>query len=184
MLDEFLAYGLDHHALETVMRLHAVKRWHMIDTTRQQTLAEHSANVAILAMHIAMTAPIFVFDSYPLVAAAALIHDIPEAFTGDVPSHTKRHIDKLDALEDLVTPAHLHIPVSPATAAMIKLCDLADGIRFIRLHGVDMTARHAQKGLEDQYRAKMEFAVEQFGWTEDVREHLNGNLIFYAYEAS
>ena len=67
---------------------------------------------------------------------------------------------------------------------MIKLCDLADGIRFIRLHGVDLTARHAQKGLEDQFVKKFHDSVTEFGWPEEVQDHLHSNLMFYAYEES
>jgi hypothetical protein len=184
MLSEFLAYGQERHALETVMRLHAVKRWHMIDTTRQQTLAEHSANVALLAMTIAKTAPVNTFDTHTVVGAAALVHDIPEAFTGDVPTHTKRHIDSLDDLEEIVTPKELSIPASPATIALIKLCDLADGIRFIRLHGVDLTARHAQEGLEEQYIKKINWAIKEFEWSDNIHFHIHDNLMFYAYEAN
>ena len=184
MLSEFLAYGEERHTLETVMRLHAVKRWHMIDTTRQQTLAEHSANVALLAMTIAGTAPINYFDTKVVVAAAALVHDIPEAFTGDIPTHTKRHLEGLDGLEEDVTPKELRIVISPATATLIKLCDLADGIRFIRLHGVDLTARHAQEGLEEQYVKKINFAIKEFEWPEEVHSHVHKNLMFYAYEAT
>ena len=44
---KFLAYGPDRQAVETVMRLHSVKRWHMIDTTRQQTLADAQRQHAI-----------------------------------------------------------------------------------------------------------------------------------------
>jgi hypothetical protein len=56
-MSTFNAYPVDKAGIETVMRLHSVKRWHMIDTTRIQTLAEHSANVALLAFYIARTAP-------------------------------------------------------------------------------------------------------------------------------
>lgn len=61
MLSKFQAYGRERHALESIMRIQAVKRWHMIDTTRTQNLAEHSANVAMLAMLIALSAPIEFF---------------------------------------------------------------------------------------------------------------------------
>jgi len=89
MSNPFYAYGDDRSELESVMRFHAVKRWHMIDTTRQQTLAEHSANVALLAYVIANGAPQMFFGPAEGVTTAALVHDLGEVFTGDIPSHTK-----------------------------------------------------------------------------------------------
>jgi hypothetical protein len=179
-----LAYGPERHAVETVMRIHAVKRWHMIDTTRQQTLAEHSANVALLAMMIAGTSPIFRFASGAALAAAALVHDIPEAFTGDIPTHTKKHLSGLDDLENSVTHSIFRFDLPPESLLLIKLCDLADGIRFIRLHGVDLTARHAREGLEAQLHEKLSTAKTLYNWPDGLLNHVRNNLIFYAYENS
>ena len=181
--DDFLAYGPEHHAIESVMRLQAVKRWHMIDTTRTQNLAEHSANVAVLAAMIAYTAPNFWFDSHAAVAMAALVHDIAEAFTGDIPSHTKRYLTGVKELENSVvhTVFKSAAVINEHSKALIKLCDLADGIRFVRLHGVDMTAAHAQEGLEDQIIAKFDELVAE-GWPEHVIGHVRQHVMFYAYE--
>lgn len=181
---KFLAYGPDRHAVESVMRISAVKRWHMIDTTRLQTLGEHSANVALLAMLIARTSPIEYFDTYTQVAAAALVHDIEEAFTGDIPSHTKRRLDGIDDLEKEVTHVTMTVVVSASTAMLIKICDIADGIRFVRLHGVDMTAIHAQEGLEDQLLNRFESCKEDLRWPAHVLEHVKHHITFYAYENS
>lgn len=180
--EDFLAYGPEHHAIESVMRLQAVKRWHMIDTTRTQNLAEHSANVAMLAAMIAFSAPCFWFDSHTSIAMAALSHDIAEAFTGDIPSHTKRYLPDIKELEaSVIHPIFKLGPdVNPQSKILIKLCDLADGIRFIRLHGVDMTAAHAQEGLEDQLIAKFDDLND--GWPSNVIEHVRGHIMFYAYE--
>ncbi|CAB4120823.1 HD domain containing protein, partial [uncultured Caudovirales phage] len=102
--NEFYAYGKNRASIEAVMRFHAVKRWHMIDTTRQQTLAEHSANVALLAYHIALHAPLMIFGGALAVSGMALLHDIDEVFTGDIPTHTKQHLIGLQELEDQNTP--------------------------------------------------------------------------------
>lgn len=182
--NDHLAYGPERHAVETVMRIHSVKRWHMIDTTRQQTLAEHSANVALLAMTIASMCPLFRFDSACAIAAAALVHDTPEAFTGDIPTHTKRQIIGLEALENSVTHPIFRIGVNPSSEALIKLCDLADGIRFIRLHGVDLTARHAREGLEAQFAKKFESVKTDLEWPDNVIQIVRNTTTFYAYENS
>ena len=184
MLDKFLAYEPKRHALESVMRIQAVKRWHMIDTTRTQNLAEHSANVAMLAMLIASTSSGEFFDTYTYVGAVALVHDLPEAFTGDIPSHTKKMLNGVDALERLVTPHHFVLEARTSTMILIKMCDIADGIRFIRLHGVDMTAAHAQEGLEEQMQKIYHLAEHNYRWPENVIAHVRDCLVFYAYEHS
>lgn len=182
MSSKFLAYGPERHAVETVMRLHAVKRWHMIDTTRQQTLAEHSANVALLAMMIAKTAPINYFDDSNTIAAAALVHDIEEAFTGDIPSHTKKRLQGIDTLEKEVLHPAFKVEININSISLIKLCDLADGIRFVRLHGVDMTATHAQEGLEDQMIDRINMCHAELKWPSHVLNHVREQIMFYAYE--
>lgn len=180
--DTFYAYGSEHAEIETVMRFHAVKRWHMIDTTRQQTLAEHSANVGLLAYIIAVNAPQMYFGSADRMPALALIHDLPETFTGDTPSHTKQFISGLDELEQRVLPRVFDLFSSPDQKTLIKLCDFADGIRFIRLHGVDITARHAKEGLEKKYEDRID-TLENI-WPEEVLSHVVKLLTFYMYEMS
>jgi hypothetical protein len=177
-INTFSAYGVEHRAIETVMRMHSVKRWHMIDTTRQQTLAEHSANVALLAFLIAKTAPINFFDDSSMIALAGLTHDTAEAFTGDIPSHTKRHLTGIEELEHTVSAIEFDTEQTSATYGLVKLCDLADGIRFIRLHGVDLTANHAQRGLEDQLSKKL----IELQWPDHIRAHVVDYIVFYAYE--
>ena len=178
-------YAYPHNPnLEVVMRLSAVKRWHMIDTTRTQTLAEHTANVSLLAWLIAHTSPSILFDPASLLRGA-MVHDLAEAFLGDIPTHSKPLIGKaaIDSAEATVLPAVFKSPLVPGTPdyRLLKLCDLADGIRFIRLHGVDVTARHAQQGLEEQWAARLGEAREV--WPDNVWLHAFEHLNFYAYES-
>jgi len=181
---EFYAHGKEWAGIEAVMRFQSVKRWHMIDTTRQQTLAEHSANVALLARQIANTAPRMFFGDAALVADRALRHDVPEVFTGDIPTHTKRHLDGLTGVERMVTPPGMRMrDPSPVIDLLIKLCDLADGIRFIRLHGVGATAKHAQSGLDAQFNEKVATMTTR-EWPEEVQGHVRKAITFYAYEFS
>lgn len=180
--NEFYAYGQDRAGLEAVMRFHAVKRWHMIDTTRIQTLAEHSANVALLAYYIAKTAPGMAFGPANHVATYALMHDLPEVFTGDIPSITKPHLAGVASLEKALLPKLFNIEENDAgIRLLVKICDLADGIRFIRLHGVDSTARLAREGVEAQLEIKKE---EAKCWPKILRDKVWSDVIFYAYEQS
>lgn len=181
------AYGSERAGVETVMRLQAVKRWHMIDTTRMQTLAEHSANVALLAYGIAESAnsvtPVNFFGSGIMVAALGLHHDLGEVFVGDIPSHTKKRLLGVEELEESVLPElWQQLPCTIDQTLLIKLCDLADGIRFIRLHGVDVTAIHARTGLELQLKEKWKRAADR--WNREIFVLVHQWIMFYAYENS
>ncbi len=183
----FLAYGPEHHALEAIMRLQAVKRWHMIETSRTQTLAEHSTNVALLATYIAFTSPLNSFSSPHSIAIMALLHDMSESFTGDIPSHSKRHLTGIDRLEEGAMPSDFTLLRPTPTAndkMLLKICDLADGIRFIRTHGVDATGVHAQEGLEAQLRERRYHAENDLKWDDTLRGHVMTKVMFYAYEGN
>ncbi len=182
-METFYAYGTERAGIEAVMRFHAVKRWHMIDTTRQQTLAEHSANVALLAYYLAITCPQMYFGAAEGVAAKALIHDLAESFTGDIPSHTKKFVTGIDSLEGQVLPSMFRPDCTPVVRSLIKVCDLADGIRFIRLHGVDVTAVHAQAGLEAQLEVWFNRMIQD-EYPPEVIDHVRNGAKFYAYEFS
>lgn len=182
MSNDHYTYGKDRAELETVMRLSAVKRWHMIDTTRTQNLAEHSANVALLAYTVAMRAPRGFFGPAVFMMTAGMLHDLAEVFTGDIPSHTKRHLTGVEQLEKSTLPFMFGTDYGANEKILIKLCDLADGVRFIRLHGVDITAKHAMIGLEEQmYRW---FSEAEKLWPEEVFDIAKDMIIFYAYEQS
>lgn len=73
------------------LRVGHVKRWHNVNTIRQQTVAEHSYMVTIMAMHMAKKMgadPLFVM----IVAAHSLFHDSAEVVLGDTPTPAKRFI--------------------------------------------------------------------------------------------
>lgn len=176
------AFGRNDVEIESVMRFGSVKRWHMVDTTKTQSLAEHSANVALLVKVIASAAPGLYFGDPMNAAGNALIHDLPEVFLGDIPTHTKPLIDvgKLAMAEEVVLPASLQPKVSPQVRLLIKICDLADAIRFIRLHGVGATAKHASEGIE-QHLADKFLKAGKF-WPEPVYQKVVDSVWLYAFE--
>lgn len=176
----------EHHAfpeqpdIEAAMRFGSVKRWHMLDTVRIQTLAEHSGNVALLAMIIAYHAPGMYFGACGVVAATALVHDLPEVFTGDIPTPTKRHITGLDKMEDSLLTTLPRMGVSEDVKILIKICDLADGIRFIRLHGSGAIGQHATEGLIEQFDNWVAKGIQ--AWPPEVLSHVVEKAWFYAHE--
>lgn len=164
-------------ALEAVTRFQSIKRWHMIDTTRTQSIAEHSANVALLAYHISITAPEVYFGSASGVLGPALFHDLPEVFCGDIPTHTKKYLTGIKELEERLTPPQFRYEVDEKVRALVKLCDLADGIRFIERYGVDRVAIFATDGLRAQMSVKLLSA--RAAWPTHVFEHVNDKIQTY-----
>ena len=163
--------------LEAVTRFQSIKRWHMIDTCRQQSIAEHSANVALLAYHIAVFAPGTYFGPAQNLLAPALFHDLPEVFMGDIPTHTKRHLKGVTELEDNLTPTEFRYEASAQVHLLVKLCDLADGLSFIEKYGVDRVAVFAMKGLHTQLDKK--FAKARTEWPEDVYRYVHDKVYLY-----
>jgi hypothetical protein len=145
-------------AVEVIKRFQSTKRWHLVDTYRQQTLAEHSANVAMLAGYISVTCPQMYFGNYSIAVATALVHDIGEVLLGDLPTPTKQFVKGMDDLETNATPTVFRrfVTNTPDIKMLVKLCDLADGIRFIALYGIGTTAKHAEKGLRAQLNLKIQ----------------------------
>lgn len=164
--------------IETVKRFSQVKRWHMIDTVRIQTLAEHSASVGLLAYIIAKTTPKMYFGSGAGMAVLGLLHDLPEVFTGDIPTPTKRYLTGLDVLEDQLLPSTFEEPyIEQRQGLLIKLCDLADGVRFLVTHSSGEIAAHALQGLETQLRDRFDLAYAE--WPADVCAHVINKLGAY-----
>jgi hypothetical protein len=162
----FYANGAEGAVEEAIIRFSAVKRWHMIDTTRVQTLSDHSAAVALLVYSVAARAPDQYFGDPCHAGMAALLHDLPEVFTGDIPSHSKRFVHGLDTLEAQVTPQIFKLGIGIELRLLIKLCDLSESIWFITRHGVDCTAEHARSGLIQQLELKVTEAITN--WPHEV----------------
>lgn len=169
--------------LETVMRFGAVKRWHMLDTVRVQTLAEHSGNVALLCFHIAVTAPQMFFGPAMAAATAGLVHDLPEVFTGDIPTPTKKCIDQpLTELERNLLPLEFRWKFMPPISILVKTCDRAEALRYIRIHGnSSLIIRHAESGVQQRFMEQLVEAIK-LGWPMEVLTHTFGKAWTYAYE--
>lgn len=81
----------------------AVKRFHTQRTHRSQSLAEHTFNVMMLLKRTAALPP----DRMCILYEAALHHDLPELFTGDIPAPVKRSSMELaQSLSDLESDLH------------------------------------------------------------------------------
>lgn len=118
---------------QDILRNNHVTRWHIVDTVKTQSVAEHSFNVAVLAGFLAKK------KGLPLqeVTWAALYHDVGEALTGDVPSHLKRVISYKDPIEDKLTYLGQKLQTEdPKIKEIIKMADLIDAVHFLDRYGI------------------------------------------------
>jgi 5'-deoxynucleotidase YfbR-like HD superfamily hydrolase len=122
------------------MRASSVKRWHVVKTSHPQTVAEHSFNVAIIAAELMEKMYNKVPPAIELrVMKLALLHDIHEVHSGDIPMTAKP--PKHYVFEDELTPEEI-----------VKVADLIDNYCFIREYHVD---RHGKEVAHSVYKEMM-----------------------------
>lgn len=74
--------------LGQILRLSYVPRWVIVPMMRQQSVAEHSWRVAVIAMELSGKLG-WNYDEQCELATKATLHDWEEALTGDTPSTEK-----------------------------------------------------------------------------------------------
>ena len=108
-----------------------IRRWSIVRTTRQQSVAEHSYYVALLVPRLLRQ---YGFEDAETIAKAteyALMHDMSEVLTGDVATPIKKRLppDIFDAMstEFGMTPAD----PGPVIKAAVKVVDLFEASAFL-----------------------------------------------------
>lgn len=120
------------------------KRWSLVGTDTENTVATHSFNVAVIAMAIRRKMFNTLHISEADVCYFALLHDIKEVYTGDIPTPTKVKMRAAGFDPETFDP---EVPDEnqppPEIKAIIKLADLIDNSIFIAEHGTGTRARVA-----------------------------------------
>jgi 5'-deoxynucleotidase len=125
-----------------ISRMKNIGRWSLMRNSSQENIQEHSHMVAVIAHALAVIRrDVFGQDAHPgKAAAAALFHDAPEIFTGDMPTPVKYHnpdiiaaykkVESLAAkkllttLPDAMRPSYEALfDLDGETAALIKAAD-------------------------------------------------------------
>ena len=75
--------------LNELLMCQGVKRWHIVDTSRTQSVAEHSFNVAVIACKF-MEKRGCAFEEIAPAVCLALMHDADEIYEGDIPAIAKK----------------------------------------------------------------------------------------------
>jgi 5'-deoxynucleotidase len=74
-----------------IHRIKYINRWGLMRNTRYENLKEHSYDVAVIAHGIAVIGNVYYGRNYNAdrIAVSAMLHDVNEAITGDMPTPVK-----------------------------------------------------------------------------------------------
>ena len=157
-----------------IYRASHVKRWHVVNVHRQQTLAEHMWLVTMTALEVSMRIK---KEVEPGGIVAALTHDLPEVRYGDIPTPGKRMLREQGRdLEKIETELMSTLPVASGMwADIIKLADLFEAMFYIEENGY---GRHAENVAHVTRFALNDFVRSmQLKWPgHDWHETVNGML--------
>lgn len=137
-----------------------VKRYHTVTTLREETVGHHSHGVALLCLLLCPSAGADLLK-------AALLHDLAEQVTGDIPSPAKREYgigDQVDELElRLLSDAGLKFPhLTAYDKRVLKLADIAHGALFC-VRELELGNRRMRVVLQryQQYAESMQLSLRE-----------------------
>lgn len=135
------------------LRASHITRWGIVQTARQQNIAEHQYRVWLLVQHWGSHAGLNVVEKR-CAGQLALIHDLPEIRTGDAPTPHKTPEIKayLAGIERQILPELFHVErhASARVKDFIKFCDTAEAVLFLKVNGLGKHAADVQDLLEQQ----------------------------------
>ena len=149
-----------------IYRASDVNRWQIVKTAKQQSVAEHSFNVAMIAQRL--SGAILAGMGYTEDCIMwALWHDLPEVFTGDLATPLKTYItdqcgkDPLVKLEEDVCGGEYRrqhkyaVTAEPVVAAVVKLADLIEAIKFLSQNALTKHGKDIEVKLKGVFASKI-----------------------------
>lgn len=128
-------------SIQDKLRAASVKRWHIVATARSQSVAEHSFNVAMIALELCRKLPCATAVGLEAeIMHIALHHDLDEVIEGDIPSPQKG--DKLWGDINAET--------------IVRIADLIEAYAFIKEFGQGRHAKEVCHWVSKQYRDMVE----------------------------
>lgn len=151
---------INHHKpIDKLMDCQHVKRWNLVCTAAESNVASHSFNVAVLAMAIRRQMRVRTGASEADICYYALMHDVDEAETGDMPTPTKTALRNAGVDPNSLYPTQGSISApDAATQSIIKIADLLENYLFISQHGVGTRAAAAVSEVRGRLDAALDGA--------------------------
>lgn len=127
-----------------------VKRWHIVETSRNQTLAEHCYNVMLIANELYnLLAPSDeIIDQSSLLLGLVAHHDEHEVIMGDRPTCAKKNGDS--ATHQSYMFENLAETAPEWLLEIVKLADSIEAYWFIREYGIGRYARKTTVELQSR----------------------------------
>lgn len=189
------------------IRSRNVKRWHTCDTVKEQTVADHSHGVGIIAEELLERLFInhenepTVEDRY-YVLKYAQVHDLPEVLCGDLSSVfkswlCKTSVDFADILHMVeiklvpeLSPIYNYFKTKPHLTTVCKVADILESYNFITLsmgldkqHNDHIIEKHKTAlAMLEETNAK---AYPELNWkaiSELTHEILHGRSVLIDFE--
>lgn len=141
-------------SIKDLLRAGHVHRWQIVRTVRDQTLAEHSFNVAMISIELAELLIDDLSDAERyIILNWALRHDTPEIYLGDIATPIKRRIKEIDPnvidiIEEEISEKYKKSKDQVNCTVykiIVKLADIIDGSSFMRIEGL---GDHAEAVIE------------------------------------
>jgi len=129
--------------IQDLMLAQDVKRWTIVRTIRDQSLAEHMYNVTMIARAIAANLGI---DDTKIIKYA-LDHDLDEILTGDIPTPAKERLKINTAYDGKSFSA-----CNSREASVVAMADIIEAIAFITDNQVGRHAHHVGNKLMIRYK--------------------------------
>lgn len=122
--------------IQDILLLKNVNRWNIVNVSREQSVAEHTFNVTMIAR--AICAEYGIPDDK--VTKYALDHDLDEVMYGDIPSPAKK---RLGIKNDYSGKSKIWC--TDLEVFVVKIADVMEAVHYIQENGV---GRHAKVVLE------------------------------------
>lgn len=118
-----------------------IKRWTIVSTIQEQSLAEHLFNVTMIARDIAVEAGM---DDTNIVKYA-LDHDLDEIMTGDIPSPAKERLGITGGYK-----GKSQTRCTEEEKVVVKAADLIDAYLFIKHNAHDRHGSQVARYMDDK----------------------------------
>lgn len=160
-------YQVNSDRMRDMLALSDLKRWNVIPTVKDQTLAQHLFRVAVIAREIAE----MVKENTPelnmyVVLSWALDHDGPECLTGDLPSNFKRELKasgtNLDSIEYDLCPWYQieHGKTSGLEREIVGVADSIEAAAWLSQFGAPGTRELVDELKLRAHRRAMDAKIE------------------------
>lgn len=166
--------------IDVLMDCQYVKRWTMVGVDKESTVASHSFGVAMIAMEIRKRMFNTAFFTERDVCYYALIHDVKESYTGDIPTPTKAGMKEAGFDPDNYHEDHIgeESPPGSVIPAIIKAADLIENYIFISEHAIGARGRVAAAEVDGRLWAYLAKA------SDDLREAALQTLLYITQRSS